>query len=195
MHKIGYLFFVLTLLFIEPIAAQQRFSGRLVGGGTLAQIDGDQLSGFNKVGAQAGIKVYTYLNERWSWSVGLLYSQQGARLSLNDSPSAVFDRIQLNFVEAPFMIHFTDWKFQLGAGMGYGRLIDYTVEDILGDDVSASQEYQDNLFQALIGVTFNFTDKFGLDVRWSRQINNLQSNDSAGTLIARAISIRGLYRL
>lgn len=193
-----FLFFVCFLSALIPslpTQAQQRFSGHLLGGATLAQIDGDKLSGFNKIGAQAGIKVYTLLDDRWSLSIGLLYSQQGSSRNLNDSPSAVLDRVQLNFVEAPFMVHFTDWKFQVGAGLGYGRLIDYRVEDVFGSDITAAQDYQESLFQVLIGVTFHFSEKVGLDVRWSRQINNLQKNSDAGTFIARAISIRGLYRL
>jgi len=178
-----------------PTTAQRRFEGYLVGGGNLSQIDGDKLSGYNKIGLQAGARVHTIFTDRWEMSIGMLYSQQGASRNLNDSPSAVFERIQLNLVEAPVMVHFNDWKFQVGAGLSYARLINYSVEDIFGEDVSDQQLYNDNLFQVVAGVTFRFSERFGLNVRWSRQINNLQAEAGAGTYIARAIGVRGLYKL
>jgi len=196
MRLLPFVFLILLLFGGSQLQAQdRRFTGRLVGGVNLAQIDGDQLSGYNKLGAQAGIKVYSLLDDRWSFSLGLLYSQQGSSRNLNDSPSAALDRIQLNLVEAPVMIHFTDWKFQVGAGLSYGRLINFTVEDVFGEDVTELQDYNENLFQVAVGVSFHFSDRFGLNVRWSRQINNLQADSAAGTYIARAVGIRGLYRL
>ena len=175
--------------------AQRRFEGYLLGGGNLSQIDGDKLSGFNKIGLQGGARVHTIFTDRWEMSVGMLYSQQGASRNLNDSPSAVFERIQLNLVEVPVLVHFNDWKFQVGAGLSYARLINYSVEDIFGEDVTDQQTYNDNLLQVVAGVTFRFSERFGLNVRWSRQLNDLQADPGAGTYIARAIGIRGLYKL
>lgn len=186
---------LLCALRFSPAEAQRRFEGYLLGGANLSQIDGDKLSGFNKIGLQGGARVHTIFTDRWEMSIGMLYSQQGASRNLNDSPSAVFERIQLNLVEAPVMIHFNDWKFQVGAGLSYARLINYSVEDIFGEDVTDQQNYHDNLFQVVAGVTFRFSERFGLNVRWSRQLNDLQADPGAGTYIARAIGIRGLYKL
>lgn len=182
-------------VFTLQSSAQRRFEGYLLGGANLSQIDGDKLSGFNKLGLQAGARVHTIFTDRWEMSVGMLYSQQGASRNLNDSPSSVFERIQLNLVEAPVMVHFNDWKFQIGAGLSYARLINYSAEDIFGEDITDQQNYNDNVFQVVAGVTFRFSERFGLNVRWSRQLNNLQAEEGAGTYIARAIGIRGLYKL
>lgn len=186
---------VIINLSLPELSAQNRFTGRILGGVNLAQIDGDQLSGFNKIGFQAGARVNGILTDRWEFSLGMLFSQQGSSLNLNDSPSATIDRINLNLIEAPLLIHFNDWKFQVGAGLSYARLIDFQAEDIFGEDITAQQNFNENLFQVIVEATFNFSDKFGLNVRWSRQLNNLQAEAGAGTYIARAIGIRGLYRL
>lgn len=184
------------LFFMYSISnAQERFKGSLVGGVVLAQLDGDRLVGFNKFGFQAGAKVNTILTDRWSLGIELLFSQHGSSRTLNDSPAAVFEKINLNLVEAPVMVYFKDWKFELGAGLSYGRVINYSVTDIFGEDVTDTQNYATDHLIFNIGVGFNFTENWTLDVRWSRYLTNLQADPGAGTFIGKNIAVRGIYNL
>ena len=187
------LFFLLTQT--KSAFAQQRFEGNLVAGVVLAQIDGDRLIGYNKFGFQAGAKVNTILNDRWSIGLEFLYTQHGSSRTLNDSPSATFEKIQLNLVEAPVMLYFRDWKFELGAGISYASLINFEAIDIFGEDVSDTQDYANNIFSMNLSVGFHFTDNWTLDVRWSKYLSNLQADPGAGTFLGKNIAIRGIYTL
>jgi opacity protein-like surface antigen len=190
------LIFLLGALTLGNLAfAQQRFEGSLVGGAVLAQIDGDRLAGFNKLGFQAGARVNTILTDRWAFGIELLFTQHGSSRDLNDDLSAVYDKINLNLVEAPVMLYFRDWKFQIGAGISYGRVINVKAIDVFGEDVSDSQNYRNDLFIFNIGVAYQFSEDWALDVRWSKYITNLQADSAAGTFLGKNIAIRGIYTL
>ena len=190
-------FLILLILasFLKTACAQQTFKASIVAGPTLAQLDGDRLVGYNKFGIQTGMRVKVDWNERWANSLELLFSQEGSSRTLNDDLSAVFDKIKLNFVEVPVMMHFSDWKFELGAGLSYARLMNYKVVDITGEDVTNTQLYSDAIYSLVLGVSFHFNDRTSLNVRWSKYLNDLQADPAAGKMIGRVVSVRGLYHL
>lgn len=194
MSRISIVCFLLCWGLSTTLSAQ-RFAGFLVGGINLSQIDGDGLIGFNQPGFQAGPRVEASLSNRWALSLELLYAQQGSRRTLNAAPGSAIDRIRLNLIEVPVMIQFSDWKFQVGAGLAYGRLINYRVLDVTGADITPLTTYRDNLFSVIIGCTFNVSERLGLNVGWNRNLNNLQADSGAGTFIGRTIQIRGIYAL
>ena len=185
----------LLLLSVSVSLSGQTFEGGLVGGFNLAQLDGDKLGGFNKIGLNAGARVSANLSERWALSWQLLYSQQGSSRTRDDDPSSIYDKIRLNFVEAPFLLHFTDWKFELDAGVSYTRLISHKVTDFTGQDISDNQNYRPNSFFAVLGVTFWQNDTIGWNFRWIKAFNNLQADAGNGRFIGRTISLRLYYQL
>ena len=58
----------LGLLSFQTVEAQ-RFIGYVAGGVNFAQIEGDDVHGFLKVRANAGLGIKLPLNERQTWSV------------------------------------------------------------------------------------------------------------------------------
>lgn len=185
------------LLFLASVLPQdvlaQRFKASLVGGFNMSQIDGDKLGGFHQVGINAGGRVAALMGKRWQLGVEMLYSQQGSHRTRTDDPLSNYESIRLNFVEAPVLIHFSDWKFRVGAGFSYARLINYKVIDFSGADITDFEILNPDIFSLILGVTFNFTEKWGLDVRWSRYLNNLQADKEASPFFGRSIGIRGIY--
>jgi len=186
-------FIALCFLIFHPKADAQRFEGGIVAGINLSQLDGDRLAGFNHIGLNAGGRVAAILSDRWQLSMELLFSQQGSKRTLNDDPGAVFERINLNMVEVPVMINFLEWKFHVSAGLSYGRLINFKVEDVFGEDVSDSQTFNEDLFLAIVSATFYFDEHFGLNLGWSKALNNLQAEEGAGKLISRNVIVKGVY--
>ncbi|GJM36246.1 MAG: hypothetical protein DHS20C18_52470 [Saprospiraceae bacterium] len=186
---------LMSLLFLFPgeATAQRRFRAAAVGGFNLAQLDGDKLGGYNQIGLTGGMQVYTILTDRWELSLSMLYSQQGSHRTRTDDPSSIYESIRLNFVEAPVMIHFRDWKFQVGAGISYSNLINYKVLDYTGEDITDRQDYDSSIFSLIFGVTLHLSEHFGIDVRWHKSLNNMQADKGDGTLIGRVIGIRGVY--
>jgi hypothetical protein len=191
--------FVFALLTSQLLLAQtpgnRTFQASAIAGFNLSQIDGDKLSGFHQPGINIGAKVDFSLAERWRLGLEMLYSQQGARRVFNDDPSATLDKLRLNFVELPLMIHFRDWKLQAGAGIIYHRLISFSATDVIGDDITELQNFRPDLFSMVFGCTFDLKKRMGLNVQWSKYLTDLQADPNAASYIGRTISLRWLYRL
>ncbi|MCB0639855.1 MAG: PorT family protein, partial [Lewinella sp.] len=173
----------------------QTFSAMVVGGFNLAQIDGDDLLGFRKLGVNAGLRANTHLSERWTISLEMLFSQQGANRGVNDPLGSGYDKIHLNLVDVPLMINFSDWKVQASAGISYGRIVNYRVEDVFGEDITELEDYRPAVFALNFGGTFFFTEDWGLNLRWSKYLTDLRADPGDGTLLGRNVSIRLLYQL
>ena len=162
----------LTFLFTASTNAQEverRFQGAAVIGFNMAQLDGDDLVGYHQIGLNAGARVYTRINEKWRFSMELLYSQQGSNRSAKDALRAAVDKIRLNFAAAPLLIHFTC------------------------EDVSDLQNYDTDIFTWVADVSFFFQENLGLNVRWSRNINSIRADEGSGRLIGKFVTIRGIY--
>jgi len=189
------LFFSLTTTCLSA----QTFSGMLVGGFNLSQVNGDKLAGYNKLGLNLGARVSARLNDRWHLSTEMLYSQQGASRAVTDDVSSIYDKIRLNFVEVPVMINFKDWKILASAGISYNRLINYEVIDNLGTDITELEVYREDLAGLVIGATYFFSEKWGLNIRWSRHLTSLKDKDpmavQAQNFIGRNIGIRMYFIL
>jgi len=189
---------LLSLVFLLLLAAsaigQRRFVAAPMLGFNLSQIDGDDLSGYHRIGLTAGGRVAAVLHPRWRLTLELQYIQQGSSRGRNEF-SGSLDKIALQFVEAPLMVQFLEWKFQINLGASYGRLIQYRVIDNTGSEVSDQFTYQPDQFFLLGGFTFLFTEKAGLDFRLSRALTNLQGMEGGGRLTSRNITVRFLYEL
>ncbi|MEM9886179.1 MAG: porin family protein [Bacteroidota bacterium] len=162
------------------LLAQERFKGAIIAGFNVAQIDGDRLFGYNKFGFNVGGRVATVLSEKWQWSMELAYNQRGSSRTRNDDVSAIYERIQLNYVEAPIMIHFSDWKMQFNAGVSYNRLINFTVLNELGEDITDLQNYRLNNAAIVLGATYFRDEHWGFDFRWSQSLLDLQAGINQG---------------
>ena len=198
---------ILTLtsitLHAQDTGPERRFEAGVVAGMNLSQIDGDDLTGFNKIGVNVGARVDAILTDRWRLSLEMLFAQQGASRHKLDNPASAFDKIRLNLVEAPVMVHFQDWKIQASAGVSYARVINAEIIDYTGEDATESYPLQDNLFSIILGGTFFFQENLGLNIQWSRWLNNLLVSDGnepsplpgqqSGRWIGRTVTIRGIY--
>lgn len=195
-EKLFLIFFILFLTFsaiAQPSTEGRRFIAGIVAGVNMSQIDGDELVGYDQLGFNGGARVATILSSRWQLSLELLFSQQGSRKTRNDPPSAALQSIRLNFVEVPLQINFQEWRFHVSAGISYARLINAKVIDILGEDVTDTQSYQDNNLFVVLGATYFFSDRIGLNIGWSKAITNQQAQPGNNRLLGKNLIIRGVY--
>lgn len=201
--KIKAVFYIGLLAWVFSTSAQaqndQRFEAGLILGFNMSQVHGDLLYGYNKLGLNTGIRAYAKLHDRWKLSLDLLYMQQGSSRSRFDDPTSIFNKIVLNFVEAPVLIHFIDWKIQATAGFSYSRLINYKITSFDDADITTWYDIDPNIFSVVVGTTFFVEDNLGINVHWSKWINNPLRSSSTGVIgddgkfIGRAITIRGIY--
>lgn len=141
---LGFLFCVFMMQNIEA----QRFIGSAIAGVNFAQIEGDDVHGFYKVGFNGGLGLTMPLNKKQSWqlSVELLYSMKGsvkhcspgyfdtanyAAFMFEDvDPNVPFDpktkcNISLDYVQVPVLIHYED-RYSgctFGVGFAWSRLV------------------------------------------------------------------------
>jgi hypothetical protein len=185
---------LMIFLFCVQLKGQQ-FKASVLSGLTLAQIDGDLLSGFNQPGFRGGFHLDSRLNDRWSLAMEMAFSQSGSRRQLTDAPGAVIHKIRLNQVEVPVFVQFTEWKFNVGAGLAYQRLFHYAIKDISGSDVTAFYNFRNNHFSFIAAGTFRWNDRWGMVISWSKSVNALQTDNPPFPFRSRVIGIQAIIYL
>ena len=210
MNVIRWILFVFILTWLSPssllaqeetdfvpdqTAAGVRFKAALTGGVNLSQLEGDLLSGYHRVGFNVGGEVSVVLARRWTATVELLYSQKGSRRNFrSDGPDGVFRAIRTNFVEAPFLINYFDWKLRISAGLAYGRLIDFEVVDVFNDDITEEFDFRSDYLSVLTGATYFFNEHWGLNIRHGWELTDLRADENDDNLMGMNWTIRGLYQ-
>lgn len=135
-------------VFISQTLDAQRFVGFAAAGANFSQIEGDDVHGFYKVGANAGLGISVALNRKETFhvSVELLYTQKGSKKgcspgyfdTLTYSP-AMFQnvdrtkpfnpkmkcKIGLDYVQIPIIFHYEEHYSgcTFGLGFAWGRLV------------------------------------------------------------------------
>lgn len=146
--KIGTVGMLLLMVCMMQTVEAQRFVGFAAAGANFSQIEGDDVHGFYKVGANGGLGVSVALNQKQTWhlSLELLYTQKGSRKTndpgyfdtLNYAPSMFqnvdrtkpFDprakcKISLDYVQIPLLVHFEEMYSgcTFGLGFAWSRLV------------------------------------------------------------------------
>lgn len=159
--------FVFTTVFcLASLSVQaQRFKTAAVVGLNMAQIDGDDLAGYRQPGINAGLRTSAQLSDKWQLGLELLFSQQGSDRGPDDLGGA-YENIRLNMVEVPVFLQYSEWKFQLAAGISYARMINNKVDETFGG--VQARLIDENSISMTLGGTYFFNDRWGIDARWTR---------------------------
>jgi len=187
--------FLLFSIFSAQHLKGQTFEGAVLLGTNLSQIDGDLLAGFNQIGMNGGIRVGVNFAERWKVTMGLQFAQGGSSFGNDEFSSSQFDNIRLNMVEVPLLLHFKEWKFNLNAGFMYSRLINYKIIDLVGEDLSDSIRFNNDIVSVALGASYYFNDNWGLDVMWNKGLTDLQADPDNNTFLTRNLSLRLVFIL
>lgn len=121
--------FVIVLFFLSLASVEVRaqiIKGEAILGMNLTQVDGDEVFGFKKVGANVGAGVMVPIGGNWDVSFEALFTQKGAnqKPQYSDSTRNGAYRLKLNYVEVPVLVMYTDKEFiSAGAGFSWGRLV------------------------------------------------------------------------
>ena len=194
---------LVVLIYMNTVNAQRNtFEAGAAVGFNMAQIDGDRLFGFRRLGVAAGPVININTATRWQVGTGILYSQLGSARGRLDGPGD-FDRIRLNFVEVPLIMRFKDWQgerknkeyFRIAfeGGLTYGRLINWTAISVTGEDITDDQDYEPNAFSINFGATYYISPKWGVHAHWAKQLNNL--NNGSDIFVNRYINVLLYYFL
>lgn len=144
-YAFSVIFLTICLLLSNLYGYSQRFIGYAAAGANFGQIEGDDVHGFTKIGANAGLGLKLPVNRAQTMSVTaeLLYVQKGAykhhfvdtlyyHASMFDDvdrsePFKTFSKcnISLDYVQIPVMFNYEDVRtgFTFGLGFSWSRLV------------------------------------------------------------------------
>ena len=181
---------VIALCLLPAVAFSQNnkkesiFSAGLLAGLNMAQIDGDGVAGYNKVGLNLGGVAFIRLHQNWKLGFEILYSQKGSRTKITQwrNPNESF-KIILDYLEVPVMLYFTDGtKAMFGAGFSYGNLI--REKSFVGGYETPNPyvgSFFNEDFNGIVAVTFLFGQHWGVNLRGAYSIATIGVSNTRGS--------------
>lgn len=174
-----------------------RFRATVLLGGNVAQIDGDDLNGFNQLGFNVGGQVNIVL-DRTDWigrfqpSVGIAYSRKGSNRSNKNLRDPAIHKIKLDYAQIPVLINYVDHRLMFSVGFAYGQLVNNKLIDRNGLDVTDANIgfYNKGDFSFIGGATFYATNNIGLNIAWERSLPSIRKS---GWQVNRLISFKVAY--
>jgi hypothetical protein len=193
MRMAGFLL-ILPFLFLHLMAAgQNTFNAGIIAGLNAAQIDGDRMVGYDKVGINAGLVAQLWFSERWGLSMELLFSEKGSRDRGSEMAIASPERFYMSYAEVPVSLLFRERSFLALGGLSYGRLLRNVYTDPLGGE--SSLNIRSNASSVFLGLGWYFNDHLGIEARASHSVFNLVADDSFAPLFHRYLTFRLFYIL
>lgn len=171
------LFIIAIMLFaLSPALFAQRFKGAVMGGMNIAQVDGDEVYGYKRVGGQFGVAAILPIN-KFDITLETLFNQKGAKEKqqyMDDTINGyiyngAYD-LRLNYVEVPVLAHFTDKdRYTVGMGFSYGRLVSFSEIEQDGNvpPYSDTVAFSKNDWDVLLDLQIRVWKQLKFNVRFS----------------------------
>lgn len=169
----------------------QKFTGSAVLGVNLAQIDGDFLYGFHKIGLTGGAKIGYSMDKNKYLNLEFLYSERGSAVKLFETNPD--KRYTLRYLEIPVIFSIHDWYrdkkdyhvVRADVGLSYGALFQLEVPPVVNEE-----DFRSHDISYVLGAAVQFTKNIGLSVRYTRSFfDMLQTTLDDG----REINFRGYF--
>ena len=170
-HKYLILSFILGIL---PFTFQaQGFSASILGGFNLSQLEGDNLSGFNKPGLHVGMRTSYALKEKHGFSLEFLFQQKGSSSTLKLGSPRNTERITLNYLSLPLQFYLNEWQdvsgyyiFRVEGGIVLNYLIDVSSTNSFFDrSIDQFREFDAGLS---LGLAYSFSKTIKANFRFER---------------------------
>ena len=168
---------LVVLLFAVLFAKAQGFDAGFLGGINGAQVDGDQMDGYNKPGPVFGLLSSQRYNNHWSSQFEMLYIQKGAKSKPDSTGTQPFYRLRLNYIEVPVLLryHFgSKFQYLAEAGLGFARLLSYREQVDYVDYTNADFHKTD--YALNLGFAYALTDRLLFRVRYDYSFLPIRNN-------------------
>lgn len=174
------LFLPLTFFSQENLPATKSgnsaFHLLLTAGVSPSQVHGDSYDGFHKLGFMGGIGVESVFTEKVSMSLSFLFIQKGARKNQNltkNDLTAYY--LNLNYLEVPLLVTYTQQKFIFDVGVSAAYLINYYEADqnMVYTGVFPFLKYD---YSVKVGLGYNINPKWFVNFRSSNSFITIRPN-------------------
>jgi hypothetical protein len=178
MKKQVILIISLIVLVFPFVVKAQDFRAGLQFGITPSQVDGDGISGYNKIGLRAGAFVERYINDKVFFFTDLSFTMKGSRVA--SSKNVNFDQVELT-------TNYIDWG--LYAGYRFSEKIDFKaglIPSVLIYDKETTaggiEILGENPFRAVNllisgGVNYSFSKHFSVDATYNYSIISIRPGE------------------
>lgn len=153
---LGCFFILLAAMPCGMQAQDKQFRAGFYAAGKFCQIDGDQESGFNKIGYAAGVEVHRGFNDNMSWMTGVSFAERGSRSYNNpDAPNPFPFHYRIRSAEVPFYL-LRDVQLEgLKVLAGIRGSYVFNARDALGAYSNLQDELRKMLFIAGAGIQYD----------------------------------------
>jgi hypothetical protein len=187
-----YRLLIVFLLIIGSLVSKkiyaQQVQGAVIGGLNLSQVDGDEIFGFNKLGANVGLAAVVPLGKNFNFSLETIFSQkgsyQGKQYNDVDSAGNVTTgeyNLTLNYLEVPFLVFYNDKDVIAGgAGLSYARLVgvnEYEHGRKIETTTVNNGPYSRNDFSILGDVRFRIYKKIKVNIRYAYSLSKIRTRE------------------
>jgi hypothetical protein len=161
-----------AFLLITIFLSAQNFNAGIRFGLCGSQVNGDRLSGFNKLGVLGGGFVNRKITEKVSLQMEIVFIQKGSRKPTDINNT--FYRMRVHYIEVPilFLYHATK-KITLTAGPSYGTLIFSEENDEFGV-YKNTQPFRKYELAGNAGIIYKLDDQWSFDGRFSQSITTIR---------------------
>jgi len=170
MKNLFFLFFILVSVY--SYSQDRRFNSGLLLGFNASQISGDQLGGYHKLGLFTGVSANYPIGKKTTLGMAILFTQKGSRerLSINANSGFSNYKLDLNYIEVPFMINtsFAE-KYMVEGGLSLGTLINAKERDITGS-TNDPRQFKPLELALQIGASRKLTDQLTATLRSTNSI-------------------------
>ena len=119
-----FLAFVLFSCALCAHAQALQFDGGAVAGINAAQVQGDDYTGFNKLGLSGGAFIDIRNPENyWGVRLEMHYAEKGSRRGGDPELGTTTVELRMNYIEIPLLLDINLGEYQLGFGPYMGRMI------------------------------------------------------------------------
>ena len=208
--SLRYVLIVIIGCLVQFTANGQMFKAKVIGGINASQLEGDNFSGFNKIGLQGGVGVTYPLTERFSsqssrvgksLSIELLLNQKGSSSTFSISSNVQRTSTSLHYIQVPLLFAIDQWydeaeshyKISLEGGLYYARLF----------EVKSSQDAFENFIDrfrkndagVVIGAKYRFRYNWSIGARYDHSFLKVFQDPNTGLrgLLSYLISLRVEY--
>lgn len=148
----------------------QDFKSGFVAGISATQVDGDNISGYNKLGPHVGIFVERGTKSRFSFRGEFLFTIKGAKNYIDIETITNPLKTAFYYIEVPLFLSYKIEKFQVEAGPSFGVLLYAYNSDNTGRYATTAR-YNRMEWAAHLGLTYQLKESLILYSRYSYSLD------------------------
>lgn len=178
-----HILFIIIVSALTFTAYSQKFEGGVLIGLTASQIDGDNSSGYNKVGLQGG----GWVRRMFTYTIGgqmeIMYMQKGALKTRNTGDTAYL-KTTLHYIDIPLMAQYIfNETVMIELGIVPEVLMAAKVKDADGPRDIVYPKYNRFTLGAFAGIGYRFLEMLSIHLRFHYSILPIQAHPSGQTYL------------